>query len=177
MTALPVKKLIRSVQVFFPWLPDAQFAVHHWYHSVAGRLFQAEYGGLACVDWQDKLLLDIGANRGQSIVAFGNAIPRCRVVAFERDPKLAATLSDRYRTEPDVRIEQCALSAAAGSMKLYMPSYNGYLFDGLASIHRSEAESWLNPERLYWLTAAGWRSRRSRCRRGRSIPTISPPCC
>lgn len=150
MPGLEFKKLVRSVQVFFPWLPDAKFAAHHWYHRAAGRLFQAEYGGLACFGWDRELLLDIGANRGQSIVAFQNALPHCRIVAFEPDPKLAATLVERYRGDPDVRVEQCALSSSAGSLKLYVPSYNGYLFDGLASIYRSEAESWLNPARLYW---------------------------
>ena len=150
MAGVPIKKLARSVQVFFPWLPDAKFAAHHWYHKAAGRLFQAEYGGLGLFDWEAQLLLDIGANRGQSIVAFQNAVPGCRIVAFEPDPKLAETLKNRYRDDDDVRVEQCALSTAAGSLKLYVPSYNGYVFDGLASIHRSEAEDWLNPARLYW---------------------------
>src|SRR5205814_1418189 len=76
MIGFQIKKLARSVQVFFPWLPDAKFAAHHWYHRAAGRLFQAEYGGLGCFDWEGQLLLDIGANRGQSTVAFENAVPR-----------------------------------------------------------------------------------------------------
>lgn len=150
MAGLEIKKLVRSMQVFFPWLPDAKFAAHYRYHRAAGRLFQAEYAGLAAFDWDEPLLLDIGANRGQSIVAFQNALPRCRVVAFEPTPRLAATLIGRYRDDANVRIETCALASKAGSFKLYIPSYNGYLFDGLASIYRSEAETWLNSERLYW---------------------------
>jgi len=37
-----------------------------------------------------------------------------------------------------------------GSVTLYIPSYNGWTFDGLASLHRREVEGWMNADRLYW---------------------------
>jgi hypothetical protein len=80
MPAFPAKKLVRSAQVFFPSLDDAKFAVHHWLHTVTGRLFEPEYGCIVCFARQGALVLDIGANRRQSIVAFRNALPDCRIV-------------------------------------------------------------------------------------------------
>lgn len=145
-----LKKAIRSVQVLFPWLPDAKFTAHYWRYKYSGQLFESEYRGLTCFAWDRPLLIDIGANRGQSVVAFQNAIPRCRVLAFEPIPKLARTLLNRYRDDPDVQVETCALASKAGVLRLFIPSYRGFWFDGLASIHREEAEGWLNSERLYW---------------------------
>lgn len=144
------KKLSRSMQVFFPRLVEAKFVVHHWFYRRTGRLFKADYGGLTCFPWRTQLLLDIGANRGQSIVAFQNAVPNCQIVAFEANAFLADRLTARFADDVRVRIEACALTAEPGSVTLYMPSYNGWPFDGLASLHRCEAEGWLNADRLYW---------------------------
>ena len=44
---------------------------------------------------------------------------------------------------------QAGLGDAPGHLTLYTPVYRGYVFDGLASTIRAEAEEWLNPERIY----------------------------
>ena len=146
------KKLIRSLQVGFPGLPDRKFAIHEWYYRNTRRLFKRDFAGLYSFSesWRGKLLLDIGANRGQSIVAFQNAVPECNIVAFEANQHLAAKLKKRYANDAKVSIETCALTSAVGTLKLYIPSYNGYLFDGLASLDRAQAADWLSKETLYW---------------------------
>jgi FkbM family methyltransferase len=144
------KKLIRSIQVFVPGLAEAKSVAHHWFYRRTGCLFKADYGGLARFPWRAKLLVDIGANRGQSIVAFQNAVPDCQIVAFEANALLADRLTARFADSGRIRIEACALAAVPGSVTLYIPLYNGWPFDGLASLHRREAEGWLNANRLYW---------------------------
>ncbi|MEP7046836.1 MAG: hypothetical protein ABI949_09160, partial [Ilumatobacteraceae bacterium] len=63
---------------------------------------------------------------------------------------LADELERRYRMDPTVRIEACALTDVTGQLTLYVPFYRRYLFDGLSSIWKSEARGWLNSERLYF---------------------------
>jgi FkbM family methyltransferase len=147
-----LKKLMRSLQVYFPSFPDRKFAAHEWYFRNTRWLFKKDFAGLYSFSqsWRGKLLLDIGANRGQSIVAFQNVVPECNIVAFEANERLATRLVERYMNDAKVSIEACALTSAVGSLKLYIPSYNGFLFDGLASIDRTQAAGWLSKERLYW---------------------------
>lgn len=152
LVSVHIKKLIRSVQVCFPGLPDKKYATHTWYYRTTGRLFKRDFAGLYSFSdaWRGKLLLDIGANRGQSIVAFQNAVPECNIIAFEANQYLAEKLTKHYANNPKVSVETCALTSSSGTLKLYIPSYNGYLFDGLASLDRAQAADWLSKETLYW---------------------------
>lgn len=33
---------------------------------------------------------------------------------------------------------------------MHVPSYNGFVYDGLASLDRAEAEGWLNDDTVFW---------------------------
>ena len=144
-----LKKLARSTQVLFPAAVDTKFAVHEWFHRRTGRIFKPGLEGLRHFDFGGRLLVDVGANHGQSIVAFKNAAPGCRIIAFEPNRLLADRLTASYSCDPKVHIEPCALSDKEGSLTLYIPSYRGYLFDGLASISPDTAK-WFNRGRLYF---------------------------
>jgi FkbM family methyltransferase len=143
------KKFFRSIQVLFPGAEDAKFAAHDWVHRRIGRIYKQELKGLRHFDFRHKLLLDVGANRGQSIVAFKNAAPGCRVIAFEPNRMLADRLITRYADDRNVQIEFCALSNQPGTVTLYVPSYRNFLFDGLASID-PEVDKWFDRHRFYF---------------------------
>ena len=144
-----LKKLVRSTQVLFPGLVDAKFAIHNWIFRTTGRVFKRELNGLRHFNLGGKLLVDIGANRGQSIVAFRNAVPNCQVLAFEPNRLLAHRLAERYANDRNARIEACALSNQPGSFTLHIPSYGGYQFDGLATGDPNVGQ-WFNRDRFYW---------------------------
>lgn len=155
MTLKPnLKKFIRSTQVFFPNLVDSKFALQNWVDRKTGRVFQRDLNGLRHFDLRGKLILDIGAHRGQSITAFKNAAPGCRIISFEPNTLLADRLIVRHGFDEAVHVEACALSDRSGSLHLYTPFYGRFLFDGLASIHESEAKEWFNRERFYWFDPA-----------------------
>jgi FkbM family methyltransferase len=145
-----LKKIVRTVQVQFPALVEAKFAFHDAFFRSTGMLYKADYGGLRHFDLAGKLLLDIGANRGQSITAFKNAVKSPKIVAFEPNPRLAANLVKRYAHDSNVSIVESALCEREQDITLYMPYYNGFMLDGLASLKLDEARDWPNAERFYF---------------------------
>jgi FkbM family methyltransferase len=143
------KKFFRSIQVLFPGAVDAKFAVHDWVHRRTGRVFKPEFNGLRHFNFRGKAILDVGANRGQSVVAFKKLAQGCRIIAFEPNRVLANRLTAQYESDGSVQIEPCALSNRPGTLTLYIPSYRGFLFDGLATIDPN-VDKWFDRDRFYF---------------------------
>lgn len=138
---------LRSVQSHFPFVRAAKFEAYNLATRWFGMHMIPEFrvlSGLAPVG----LALDIGANWGQSLCAIRKTARPREVVCFEPSSYLSSRLKRRYAADPAVRIEACALSDSDGSFELYTPRYRNYVYDGLASLDRAEAEEWLNPRRL-----------------------------
>jgi FkbM family methyltransferase len=95
------------------------------------------------------VMVDIGANRGETIAAVRLFHPDVRIVAFEPNPILGERLAVRYKTDIAFQLNRCGLGVKDGGFDLYVPYYKGVPFDGLASFHREEAATWLNAERIY----------------------------
>lgn len=109
------------------------------------------------------IYLDVGAHRGATIEAvrlFQNDLP---VVAFEPNPGRIETLRDRFADDRAVVIAPCGLGDRTGTFELFVPYYKGAPFDGLASFHREEAESALNPECIWGFDRAHLEIRRFSC--------------
>lgn len=150
MNSPDLKKVIRTLQVQFPGLVEAKFAVHDVFFRSTGLLYKADYGGLRHFDLAGKLLLDVGANRGQSITAFKNAVQHPKIIAFEPNARLAANLAQRYREDEDVSVVDVALCETERDFDLHLPYYKGYMLDGLASLKLEEARDWPNTERFFF---------------------------
>ncbi|WP_367197240.1 FkbM family methyltransferase [Amorphus sp. 3PC139-8] len=93
-------------------------------------------------------MLDIGGNRGQSIDAVRLFMPKARIVSFEPNPLVADELKRLYADDRRVEIRSIALGNRPGELSLYIPYYNGWMFDGLASLDKAEAENWLSSDNL-----------------------------
>jgi FkbM family methyltransferase len=145
-----VKKVLRTVQVQFPSLVEAKFAVHDYYFRSTGTLHKSDFGGLRHFDLAGKLLLDVGANRGQSITAFKNTVRSPKIFAFEPNARLAADLVQRHIDNKNVSILNVALCETQREITLHVPYYNGFMLDGLASLKLEEARDWPNAERFYF---------------------------
>jgi FkbM family methyltransferase len=94
------------------------------------------------------LIVDIGANRGETIAAARLFQPVTPIVAFEPNPILVNALRRRFANDANVRLVESGLGAESGQFDLFVPYYKGVPFDGLASFRRSEAETFLNRDRL-----------------------------
>jgi len=63
------------------------------------------------------IVLDVGANVGQSIRNFRNRFPRCTIHSFEPSPTTFALLKQNASTLKDVHLWNCALGSVSGEMK------------------------------------------------------------
>lgn len=89
----------------------------------------------------DPICLDVGANRGQSIVSFKAVLPDAEVMSFEPEPKsykAAVRVAARFNR---VSVHPFGLGAKAATLTLSVPHCRGLRFPQLASTHR-------DPERV-----------------------------
>jgi FkbM family methyltransferase len=147
-------RLIRSLIVHAPFLQEAAAAAKREALAIAKRPFEPEFSVLAGLEiGEGECLVDVGANRGQSIDAMRLYHPPAPIVAFEPQSALAAMLHERYAGN-NVEVRAAGLGTETRSLTLFTPHYAGWRFDGLASLDRSEAESWLNARTVIGFDAA-----------------------
>src|SRR5687768_11995431 len=144
-----VLKLFRSVQVHFPFLQDLKFDVQRTIRSVLDHTHEKEFElvNLFSNDG-NKVFVDIGANRGDAIQSILMRQPESKVFAFEPNVYLAGKLNKRYGTDNRVKIFNYGLGDNTNKFELFVPFYNNYMFDGLASFKEANARDWLK-NRLY----------------------------
>ncbi len=144
------KKLVRTIQTELPVLQAPKEWVRHQLHWVTRTPHDRDFAALKVLPVaEDELLLDIGANHGQSIASMRLFRPHAPMIAFEPNPILAGKLTKRAKSDPDLDIRSYGLGAETGTFRLFIPVYNGWVYDGLASFDRDEAANWINPDRIY----------------------------
>jgi len=146
-----LKKPIRTLQSYFPFLKDAkdQFYLsyrrrlripsEHFFAAIA--LFGGRFAGC---------YVDIGGNQGQSIESIRLYAPAARIVSFEPNPNLAAKLVRRYRNDPLIEVRDIGLSDEVTRLNLHVPSYRGFVYDGLGSLDFDAAKSWISSKTVYF---------------------------
>jgi FkbM family methyltransferase len=106
-----------------------------------------EFGGLSHVN--DGLIVDIGANRGQSIAAFRRFKPKSNIIAFEPEPRSADKITSRFANDPAVSMHRVALADKSGEIRFFVPHYGFWNCDGMAALTYDGATSWLrDPTRM-----------------------------
>ncbi len=143
-----IKALARHLQTFAPRLKPLRFRVQNGLYRLFRRCHDRDYEALGSLCPTPSLALDVGAHYGQSITSFRILWPEVEIVAFEPLPHLAARLRRLYRRDPRIRIEAVALADRSGRARFFVPRYRSYAFDGLASLDRECARSWLNADTL-----------------------------
>ena len=140
------KALVRFLYANVPGLAALRFAAMD---LSASYIHKPEYKGAAKLPIGNGMIVDIGANRGQSIAALKKFAPDATIVAFEPDPRSAARLSTRYQHDKTVTIEHRALGSKAGTLTLFVPSYGAWDCDGMAATDKETATEWLrDPGRM-----------------------------
>lgn len=142
------RKLLRTAQTHFPYLAEVKPWIQHGLGTFFNQPFEADFNAFRSFA-PSRLYVDVGANRGQSINAIRMTARAPKIISFEANPVLAGRLVKRYRRSEDVSVHAYGLGAAPSLMTLYIPKYRDYVFDGLASIYREEAVSWLSERTLY----------------------------
>lgn len=68
-----------------------------------------------CVGKEDPVIIEVGANRGQTTVEMLRAMPRATIHAFEPDPRAIAIFRAAV-THPNVHLYECAIGAVNGTI-------------------------------------------------------------
>jgi FkbM family methyltransferase len=146
-----LKKSLRTAQTYWPGAADIKYFFQLNYRTILNKPFDYDFDLLKYfTPPRGTVFLDIGANRGQSIAAIRLFHPKVPIIAFEPRTETYRRL-ERYAAHmANLSLVQGGLSDGPGRFTLYTPVYRGYVFDGLASTLREEAEGWLSAERLYY---------------------------
>jgi FkbM family methyltransferase len=160
--ARSMKKLIRTIQSELPFAKSAKDALRFWSLRLLRRPHEADFRVLSMLP--AGCCIDVGANQGQSIESILLFQPGAKIVAFEANPRLAAKLTRRYRNQESIRINEFGLSNISGTFNLYIPSYNGFEYDALASMDREHAASWIGTETVYRFRRHKLRVEEAECR-------------
>lgn len=146
-----IKKAIRSLQVMFPWLLEGKFLFQRFYRRMAGMPFEGDFEILKYIDFdENKVCLDVGCNRGQSIDAIRLYKPEVRILAFEPNVGLFEKLQAVFKNDKNISLYNFGLSDASGEFDLFVPVYKSWVFDGLASFSKGSAEGWLDGSTMYF---------------------------
>ncbi len=147
MLSHELKRQLRSAQTHFPGIRNAKFSAYNWATRNLGWRVEPEFKLLGALSPCD-LAVDIGGNWGQSIYALQRHARPKKTISFEPNPQLALRLKSTFAEDKTVQVESFALGDTPGEFELYLPSYRGYEYDGLASLDYDSAAKWLNPERM-----------------------------
>jgi FkbM family methyltransferase len=149
---MTIQKALRTVQNYVPAGRDLREALSRQYRRVRGRVrgqpHEPDFAALRYFP-PDQLLLDVGANYGQSIDSMLLMQPASTIISFEPNVELATQITTLFHADPRVTVRPVGLSDMPGSFDLYVPSYRGFPYPGLASLKEMEAQNWLSPETLY----------------------------
>lgn len=161
---MPLRKLLRSLQVFFPFLQNARFTLERSRQKAGMSMFEPDFNALKLFEWgATPLFLDIGANRGMATQAMQILVPEARVIAFEPNPILYPQLQRLYGDKARVTLSKIALGEASLDAALWVPVYRNWIFDGLGSLDQEKAAAWLNADRLYFFDCRHLQLRRYDC--------------
>src|SRR5882724_8840051 len=159
-----MRKLIRTLQVYFPILLDMKFVVMRFYRNTLKKPFEEDFNALSLFPLCGRVLfLDVGANRGQSTDAILMKRPDARVHLFEPNEELCRNLQKMFGANDGVFIHNCGLGDEVTEGLLVVPFYKKWMFDGLASFDAAKAEDWLKG-RIFFYDERFVSQRQLRCR-------------
>ena len=99
-------------------------------------------------------VIDVGANRGQSIESFIRVMKEPQITAFEPNLELASYLAKRYEST-GVVVHRSGLGASNATVRLYLPRYGNTVWDTRGSLDEDAARLALSPSQF-------WRFRQDR---------------
>lgn len=159
-----MRKVLRTVQVHFPFLLDAKFAVMREIRNRLKVPFERDFRALALFHpAKGALFLDVGANRGQSTDAILMQQANIRIQMFEPNELLFARLKELFAGDSRIVFNNFGLGDESTEGTLFVPFYKKWMFDGLASFKEQEASDWMKG-RVYFYDEQSLTLHKSRCK-------------
>jgi FkbM family methyltransferase len=145
-----VKKLLRTLQIEFPFLLETKFSLARLVRNWLRAPFEKEFRALSLFpDADNALYLDVGANRGQSTDAILMQKNNARIQLFEPNDLMLEKLNNMFGREQRVILNNFGLGDQNTTAELVVPFYKKWMFDGLASFREDRAKNWLK-ERVFF---------------------------
>lgn len=145
-----MKKILRSIQVFFPFLQNLKYALRFQVMKKLGQVHEEDF---KIMQWfrpgQGQVFIDIGANRGEAITSMQIMNQwNQEIIGFEPNEEIFERLKRYLAGHKNVRVYNLGLGKKQKNSPLYVPIYRNWLFDGLASFRYQNAKDWLE-DRLF----------------------------
>jgi FkbM family methyltransferase len=141
------KRILKTAQTHLPWSRAIKFGAYNLLTRHLGAHVEPEFRLLAIFNGAEQAI-DVGGNWGQSIEAIRRFANPASIFSFEPNPHLAARLDRIHRGDRGIQICSFGLAAEPATQTLYTPIYNDFVFDGASSFDRTEAATFLNPQRM-----------------------------
>lgn len=155
--------ILRDLQSRFALVLEAKTDMQRYLRRMRKTPFEYEYSILQHLASNGRSVIDVGANRGQSIEAVRLYHKQVAIHSFEPSGILSEKLSHRYASDNLISIKNLALGSQVSSEKLYVPYYRNFMYDGLASFTKSRAENWLNADTVWRFNPAKRSLRKLNC--------------
>lgn len=145
-----MKKLFRrALRTFVSFIPSASLLFLRKLKDIplhiAGYPHERDFLLLRYLDEKPSTVLDIGANRGQSIRSLRLVLDRPIIHAFEPNTQLSEELSHQYH-DNGVTVHPYGLSSENCQATIFVPRYGHTIYDTRASLSELNASSFLNRE-------------------------------
>jgi FkbM family methyltransferase len=104
--------------------------------KLLGRVHDPDFHYFRNLKLTNPKILDIGANRGQSIVSFKKHLPDSEIRSFEANPYFWPVLERLAAEYADIEVKKYGLGSIAGELIFYIPVVDGikYLQEGSTRI-------------------------------------------
>jgi FkbM family methyltransferase len=159
---MTLQKALRTAQHYFPGGRDRREALTRTLRRLRRKPHEPDFVALRYFP-PGSLMLDVGANYGQSIASMRLMQPEANIVSYEPNADLAYQITELFRNDRRVTVQAFGLSDVRGEFDLFVPYYRGFPYPGLASLDEEEARSWLSAETLYFFRPSDLRVGRMRC--------------
>ena len=171
-----VYRVMRDVQSRFGFALQAKANLQRTMRKLRSVPFESEFRLLSAIEPGNRCMLDIGANRGQSIDAIRMYQPDAVLHAFEPNGLLYRQLETKFPKDQSLVLHKMGLGAEPMEAPLYVPFYRNFMYDGLASFSKSEAEGWLNEDTVWNFSPELVKTKQEHCSIG-VLDTLSlKPC-
>lgn len=145
-----MKKLLRSIQTYFPFLHDLRFANKFFWMRLLNKPHEEDFNAMHFFNPKpNELFLDIGSNRGEAILSMLiSTKSENKIIGFEPNELVFKKLSKYYQKNNRVILHNIGLADKNDKLELYVPFYRKWMFDGLSSFDFNSANDWLK-SRIY----------------------------
>lgn len=147
-----MKKLLRSIQVYLPFLQDLKYKLRFFIMNSAKKVHEDDF---KLIKWftpkADQVFVDIGSNRGEAITSMliMNDLGT-KIIGFEPNSATYKKLKSYISKREQVRVHNIGLGNKNETLNLYVPFYRKWVFDGLASFKYENAKDWLRTRMFFY---------------------------